>query len=184
MLRKGDCCEFDRLLFVWLLSTLYWALSCIWCNYKSISAPQFPPVQVSCLSASTSTRSLLTHLRAGWQQRTFAAMTTGLSPSGESHQAMVWRGGAMWSYGVDIISLPSLNEISSKWSPRTMFSQSFGSRDSLLWEIPLQRLIMRDRKAFYCWSNPELILLWRKCLYSNVTSSFYRILDSVWKKKK
>lgn len=48
----------------------------------------------------------------------------------------------MWSYGVDIISLPILNEINSKWSPRTMFSQSFGSRDSLLWEIPLQGLPM------------------------------------------
>lgn len=45
------------------------------------------------------------------------------------------------------------------------------------------RLIVWERKAFYGWSNPGLILLWRKCLYSNVTSSFYRILDSVWEKK-
>lgn len=142
MLRKGGCCEFDRLLFVRLLSTIHWALSCIWCNYKSISAPQFPPVQVSCLSASASTGSLLTHLRAGWQQRTFAAMIRGLSPSGESQKAMVWGGGAMRNYGVDITYLPILNEISSKWSPRTTSSQSFGSGDSLLWEMPLQGLPM------------------------------------------
>lgn len=100
MLRKGGCCEFDRLLFVRLLSTIHWALSCIWCNYKSVSAPQFPPVQVSCLSASASTGSLLTHLRAGWQQRTFAAMIRGFVSfrrKPESNGLRRWGNVELWS---------------------------------------------------------------------------------------